>query len=180
MEIERNRAKVEVARSSRAWSTKFFRGRPTGRTSDFESENGGSNPSPEAKTIKNVKVKIKKWNDFCLFNSSRRGLTGKGDSLRNCRLRVRISPSGPTIIHPSPLILCKVRTWCKWPDILVLKMSSCEFESHRPYQNFLYARVMQTARHTCFKNKFLQVRLLPWVPILLGMKTKGRVVSFSN
>lgn len=67
MEIERNFAKVEVARSSRAWSTNLFRGRPTGRMPDFESGDGGLNPSPEAKTIKKAKVKSKKLNDILPF-----------------------------------------------------------------------------------------------------------------
>lgn len=48
-ESERDRAKVEVIGSNPIGFASFFRGRPRGfRTSDFESENVGSIPSPGA------------------------------------------------------------------------------------------------------------------------------------
>lgn len=48
-ESERENTNLEVAGSNPAEAAKSFRGRPTGRTLDFESRNKGSNPFPEAK-----------------------------------------------------------------------------------------------------------------------------------
>ena len=50
-ESERKNTNLEVAGSNPAEVAKSFRGRPTGRTLDFESRNKGSNPFPEANSF---------------------------------------------------------------------------------------------------------------------------------